>query len=74
MSNTSSDACGVGYDLFYTHQGQISREKINAYLEKQDHQGISLRTYRHFQKLLRYRYDFYVPINQLDVDVARGRR
>jgi len=75
MVNASQISCAVGYDLYctyYANGGSISLEQINAHLKGKGFDPVSRRTFRHFAKLLRHHYDYYIPINQLDVAVSKG--
>ena len=61
----------VGWEIFKVRDYAASRDEINRTLRGRGYSPISERTYRHYQKLKRYGYERYVPINQLDVKTLK---
>jgi hypothetical protein len=67
---TSQDS-EAGWEIFKANDFAISLSGINDQLAKRGYSPVSPRTYRHYFKLQRYGYEFYVPINQLDVKTVK---
>jgi len=59
-----------GYELFLRHTGRIELDEINEDLRGMGLREVSPRMYSHYQKLKRYGYESYIPINRLDIAVA----
>lgn len=59
-----------GYELFLRHDGRVELDEINEYLRGIGLREVSPRMYSHYQKLKRYGYESYIPINRLDLAVA----
>lgn len=57
----------MGWDILRQSGFALSRDELNARLESRGFAPISRRTFAHYDKLRRYGYENYIPINQLDV-------
>ncbi len=59
-----------GYRLYRQHSGGVELDEINEYLRGIGLREVSPRMYLHYQRLARFGYEAYIPINRLDVAVA----
>ncbi len=66
MAATRVDA-EAGWEIFKGGNFGLTREDVNEALVRNGYGPISDRTFRHYHKLQRFGYDYYIPINQLDV-------
>lgn len=66
MAATFDDA-KAGWEILRQAGFTLTRDELNARLEQSGYFPISARTFAHYEKLRRYGYERYVPINQLDV-------
>lgn len=62
----------AGWSIFRDYDFTLSLEEINQRLIGDGFAPVALRTYSHYQKLRRYGYDHYIPINQLDVKTLQN--
>lgn len=62
----------AGWNIFREFDFTLTLEEINDRLKRSGYAAVALRTYRHYQKLRRYGYDHYIPINQLDVKTLQN--
>lgn len=63
----SREDAEAGWELFKDSDYTLSLAEINRLLVRQGDAPVSSRMYEHYRKLLRYGYESYLPINQLDV-------
>lgn len=61
------DDAQAGWEIFRQAGFSLTRDELNVRLEEGGYMPISVRTFAHYEKLRRYGYERYVPINQLDV-------
>lgn len=61
------DDAKAGWQIWRQSGFTLARDELNARLEALGHMPVSARTFAHYEKLRRYGYERYVPINQLDV-------
>lgn len=73
MAARQADA-EAGWLIYREAGGFITRAQINASLTAAGRNPIADRTFRHYERLAARGSITYIPINQLDVDVARRRR
>ena len=59
-----------GYEYFLNNRGKVSLDDVNIYLKSINGRPIHLRTYKHYEKLLRRGFSSYIPINQFDVSLT----
>ncbi len=57
----------VGWEIYRSRQGGVSRTQLNQSLSSQGLEPIAERTFTHYGKLLRLGYSEYVSINRLDI-------
>lgn len=57
----------AGWEIYKSGDFALTREEINVELMALGHAQIAPRTYAHYNKLIRYGFENYIPINQLDV-------
>lgn len=57
----------AGWEIFQESDYTLRLDEINSFLIRQRRSPVSDRTFRHYQKLVRYGFEHYLPINQLDV-------
>src|SRR5690625_4395429 len=70
MTATFDDA-KAGWEILRAAGFTLDRVEVNARLKSQGFKPISARTFAHYNKLRRYGYASYIPINQLDVKTLR---
>lgn len=68
---THADA-EAGWEIFKHENYALTFDEINWRLQRQRYAPISHRTYQHYHKLVRYGFEAYIPINQLDVKTLRN--
>lgn len=66
MAATSRDA-QEGWEIFRESGYALSFSDLNKALKRAGFRPISARMFQHYHKLVRYGYEEYLPINQLDV-------
>lgn len=66
MAASREDA-EAGWEIFKSGNFGLTRSDVNEALIRNGYGPIADRTYRHYHKLQRFGYDYYLPINQLDV-------
>ena len=67
------DDAKAGWQIWRQSGFTLARDELNARLEALGHMPVSVRTFAHYEKLRRYGYERYVPINQLDVKSLKDR-
>jgi hypothetical protein len=71
MGATTKDA-RFGWELFKESGYALSLSEVNDRLKRSGFRSISPRMFQHYFKLLRYGYEEYLPINQLDVKTLQN--
>lgn len=62
----------AGWEIFQGSDYTLTLPEINDRLKKAGGAPVSDRTFRHYWKLVRFGYEHYVPINQLDVKTLQN--
>jgi hypothetical protein len=74
MSTRTMRAAEVGWTVFRAGDERPSLAAINEELRRSDLPTISARMYDHYGRLARHGFDFYKPINELDMFVKAERQ
>jgi hypothetical protein len=67
MPNASPRDTQAGWEIFFSHDGEIGLEDLNRELANGGFRPISNRTIRHYHNLLNAGYTRYISINRFDV-------
>lgn len=70
--NASDESARTGFYIFASVD-PTDREMLNGILAARGLDPISKRTWAHYNKLRKYGFKDYLPINHLDVAIAQGR-
>lgn len=62
----------AGWTIFKEFDFTLSLTELNERLIRRGFSPVAARTYAHYQKLRRYGYEAYLPINQLDVKTLQN--